>query len=199
MSGPAAVGMRVRTGRAVAVLLAGPSDAPQLVERRELRLWDPGVPESRQPFHAALGLSAEDSAQVLRRATTPAQRLARTGLGALLSTLDARQLAPVGVGLVVGSLRDPAAVASPHMQAHAAEGALFREVLEAAAREHALPCHAHLERDVLRDAGVALGLPTDALQHTLAALGRVAGRPWRADEKHATTAAWIALAKTATS
>jgi hypothetical protein len=194
VSPPAAVGARVRTGRAVAVLLAGPREHPRWVERREIRLWDPEVPESQQPYHAALGLSGSEAEGVLRRATAPAGRLAGAGLDALLATLRDRTLTPVGVGLVVGSLRDPARVASPHMRAHAAEGALFREVLEAAARERGLPCRAHLEGSVLSDASVALGHPEETLRGTLAELGRVAGRPWRADEKNAAAAAWVALA-----
>jgi len=47
-----AVGFRVKSGWAAAVVLSGPSSSPSVLHSRRIELSDPAVPESRQPFHA---------------------------------------------------------------------------------------------------------------------------------------------------
>jgi hypothetical protein len=66
-SGHAAIGFRVKSGSAVAVLVAGPLPAPQVLDRRVLALCDPDVPESRQPYHARMGTLETDERKVERR------------------------------------------------------------------------------------------------------------------------------------
>src|SRR5262249_45441581 len=51
---PVAVGIRIKTGRAIAVALAGTAKAPRFLARCELLLHDPDDPASYQPWHAAL-------------------------------------------------------------------------------------------------------------------------------------------------
>ena len=53
----ATIGFRVKTGRAIAAVVAGPVLSPRLLERREVQLWDPALPETRAPYHAALELA----------------------------------------------------------------------------------------------------------------------------------------------
>jgi hypothetical protein len=50
------------------------------------------------------------------------------------------------------------------------------------------------ERDLYEHAAKALGRTPDALRAALAELGKVAGRPWGAEEKCAALAGWSALA-----
>jgi hypothetical protein len=95
---------------------------------------------------------------------------------------------------VVGSLIDPAAVANPHIRAHALEGRLFRTILEDALRSAKLACAMILERETYLKAAAALGRTEDQVKRTVSALGRSAGGPWRADEKLAAAAAWLRLA-----
>jgi hypothetical protein len=52
-----------------------------------------------------------------------------------------------------------------------------------------------LERDAPGRARSALRRSEAKLKETLAALGKEIGRPWRADEKAAALAAWVALAE----
>ena len=42
MASAAAIGFRTKTGRAIAVALAGPVEEPELLWRREVALIDPG-------------------------------------------------------------------------------------------------------------------------------------------------------------
>src|SRR5712692_1283563 len=62
----AALGFRVKSGWAAAVLLAGPVESPQLIDRRIVQLCDPTVPESKQPYHAKMGTLQTDEAIVER-------------------------------------------------------------------------------------------------------------------------------------
>src|SRR5207237_1207812 len=54
MSAQAAVGFRVKSGWATAVLLVGPARAPRVADRRASELSDPAAPTSRQPYDAVL-------------------------------------------------------------------------------------------------------------------------------------------------
>ena len=99
-----------------------------------------------------------------------------------------------GVGIVGAADRNLEKIGSTHIRAHAAEGVLFREVLEVAAVANDLPNRLFNERDLDETAELELKLPIAKIKAQLAEMGRVAGSPWRADEKAAATAAWLALA-----
>ena len=189
----AAIGLRVKTGRAIAVLLAGPVAEPRILGRREVALADPALPDTRQPYHAALELPEREGAAVVARAREAIEALAAAAVAALAAELRAAKLRPVGVGLAVSSDVDPATLGNLHVRAHASEGRLFRQVLEQGARAARLPSLVLLEREALGRASAALRRSEAKLQSTLAELGRSVGRPWRADEKVAALAAWMAL------
>ena len=50
------IGLRVKTGRAIAVLLRGPADAPTVLKRGELMLADSNEPDTWQPYHVVMDL-----------------------------------------------------------------------------------------------------------------------------------------------
>jgi hypothetical protein len=190
----AGLGFRVKTGRAIAVALAGPPDAPRLVARREVSLVDPALPESKFPYHAALELSEAKGEAFLRRARKGVEAVAVRAVAELARELRGEGLTPCGVGLAVASDTDPATLGNPHMRAHASEGRFFREVVAAGADAAGLPWLVVLERNVLAEAAAAARKKPDALRDALAEFGRAAGKPWRADEKTAALSAWLALA-----
>ena len=143
-----AIGMRVKTGRATALVMAGTRAAPRLLERRELQLHDPKVPYSGQPHHAALELDEKKAAPITRRALETVRALGRSELEAAIRAVAAAGHELRGLGLVVGSLGDPAKLGNPHVRAHALEGRLYWEVLADAARELDTPCAVIAERDL---------------------------------------------------
>ena len=96
--------------------------------------------------------------------------------------------------LVVGSVIDPQQVANPHIRAHANEGQLFRTVVEEALRSHGVRCDVIVEKQLAAKAKAALPLAQSAIEQTVLGFGKAIGGPWRADEKAAATAAWLALA-----
>src|SRR5438552_3041453 len=143
----AAVGFRVKSGWATAVLLAGPAAAPRVVDRRVIELSDPAVPTSRQPYHAVMGASGGDAgARLEKHLTKLVERVTRRSVRRLLQAYRRAGHPARRAGLVVGSVIDPARIANDHIRAHALEGRLFRTVLERAVRSFRLPCAVIVER-----------------------------------------------------
>ncbi len=72
----AAIGFRVHTGWSTAVILTGTRVSPRIVERRRVELCDPSVPDSRAPYHAALGRPEAEGAVIVERAEEKAAAVA---------------------------------------------------------------------------------------------------------------------------
>jgi hypothetical protein len=189
-----ALGTRVKTAKAVTVLLTGPVRAPRVADRRTIALWDPAVPDSRHPHHPALELPEAEAARVVARACAAARWASLGALRGLLEDLRERGARPGRIALVVASRTDPAAIANAHMRAHALEGRLFCDLLEEAARNCGLSSFVVTERELLGAAADTLGLAAAELPRRLVELGTALGPPWRADEKAAALGAWLALA-----
>ena len=84
-------------------------------------------------------------------------------------------------------------MANPHIRAHAHEGQLFRTVLEDALRARDVDCDVIVDKQLAARAAKDLGRPASAVSRTVAAFGKTLGGRWRAEEKAAATAAWLAL------
>jgi len=177
------------------VVLAGTAAAPHVLEHHSLELWDPDVPDSRQPYHAGLGLDAKAGDPIVKRACEAARAMALVAVQKLVAGVRAVGCEPRGVGLVVGSDGDPTKIANPHVRAHASEGRLFREILEAGAAACELPCFVLVDHDAYDEAAKELRRNADSLQRAVTELGRNLPGPWRAEEKTAALAAWVALAR----
>jgi len=175
------------------VLVEGPARSPRVLDRRAIELSDARVPTSRQPYHAVRDASRGEAVKLERRLRGLVERVTQRSLAALLKEYR-RQGQPVRrVALVVGSLIDPAKIGNDHIRAHALEGQLFRSALERAARAARLPCTTLVERALYDTAATRLKRSPAALRRTVTDLGGALGGPWRADEKAATLAAWLAL------
>ena len=188
----AAIGFRVKSGYAVAVAVTGRAESPAALLRHRVELSDPAVVETRQPFHAAFGTAQEDPA-IIERLVKIIEGCAKRSLAALL---DAGELAAHqvrGSCLVVGSTIDPAAVANPHIRAHASEGRLFRSVVEQTLASRGIECSVIVEKQLAAEASSRLKRPKPDITRTLVEFGRNLGAPWRTDEKAAALAAWLAL------
>jgi hypothetical protein len=181
-----AVGFRVKSGFAIAVTLEGPASAPSAVSRRVIEMSDSAVPETRQPYHDGLFRTEEDAGKIARRVKI-VKRCAAKSIAALLKDTGATR-----AGLIVGSLIEPEKVGNPHIRAHASEGRLFRTVLQDALTSRGVRCEVIVEKQLpARSAG--LQCPVREIVRTLDGFGKALGSPWRADEKAAATAAWLAL------
>jgi hypothetical protein len=191
---PVCIGLRAKTGRAIAVALVGPPDSPRVVKRCELKVWDPRVPATFQPYHEVLELPWERAQVAVRRIATKIEAVASRALSQLVKEVEADGFVVRAVGVVGAGDRNLEKIGSTHIRAHAAEGVLFRQVLEFAASANKLRSRRFDERSLDEMATLELRRSSLEIKDTLAAMGRDAGSPWRADEKAAATAAWVSLA-----
>ena len=188
-----AIGFRVKSGRAIAVVLAGPPGSPQVLARREIKLCDPAVPDSIQPYHAALEMPGAKADKAIERLVKIVRRATSASVGDMIKEWRGAGHKICGAGLVVGSLIDPATIKNDHIRAHALEGQLFRVSVEEALQSNRLTSVAIPERDVYSRAAATLAKSEDELKRVVSELGRAVGGPWRADEKTAALVAWMAL------
>lgn len=191
-SDTAAVGLRVKSGYATLVLLAGSASEPRVADRRRIELSDPARPESRQPFHATFGTARTDR-RSLDRLIHVVERCTHRSVADAIHEYQAKRYLPLAAGLVVGSDIDPATIANPHIRAHASEGRLFRRVATEALEGAGLTCSAWIERRLYADAAERLGRTETEVKRVVAELGRGIAGGWRADDKAAALAALLAL------
>jgi hypothetical protein len=191
----AALGFRVKSGWAAVVLLTGTARSPQLSDIGRIELCDPRRPETRQPYHAAMGKLETDSRKLNQR-----ERIVRTmsqqSLTKLLKAYEQKEIRIRRAALVVGSQIDPAEIANPHIRAHALEGQLFRSAVEQALHDHEICTDVLLERDAYPSVAARLKQSIDDVKRAIQDLGRsmAAKRgPWRAEQKLAAIAALFVL------
>jgi hypothetical protein len=192
-SSTTAIGCRVKSGWATMVLLAGPVDSPHVLDRRRIELSDPSVPDTIQPYHAALH-AERTNPDTVEQLTQLVARCAQQELTGLVRAYRAMGHQPTRIGIVVGSTIDPATIANPHIRAHSQEGRLFRTVVATAAKRLGIASAVLVERELYATAARTLGGSQGRLQRAATDLGRTVGRPWAAQEKTAVVAAWLALA-----
>lgn len=190
---PAALGFRVKSGWAMSVLLTGPASAPKLIQCRAVLLSDPKTPQSKQPYHAAFELPEREAKAVVRKLTKVVADAARKSVRELLYEAIELQYEVRGAGLVVGSLVDPATLHNEHIRAHGLEGQLFRTALEDVLRKHEISCNVLLEKTAYTTASPALRKSAEETKKCIAGMSESHEGSWRAEEKLAALAAWVAL------
>src|SRR5258708_21205669 len=124
-----AIGLRAKTARAIAVVLGGASDAPLVLKKFEMKLADPKVPATAQPYHEVMDLPWEESEKAVRKSARPIEAIARKALAQLIKELQSAGMKVSGVGIVGALDKDLARIGNFHIRAHAAEGVLVCRVL----------------------------------------------------------------------
>jgi hypothetical protein len=187
-----ALGFRVKSGWAAAVLLAGPAESPQLVDRRIIQLRDPAVPESKQPYHAGMGILQTDEKKV-ERLQKVIVKAAQASVADWIKFIKTSRHQVRQAKLVVGSDIDPARIGNPHIRAHALEGRLFRTVLADALDRHGISSSIILEREAYKQGAEILKRSEKNLKRALTDLGKSLDGSWQSNDKLASLASWIAL------
>lgn len=193
---PAALGFRVKSGWAMAALLTGNSDHPRIVKCGPILLSDAKVPQTKQPFHAALELPEKQGRALKGKLCKVVAKAARESVKALLKEAAAAGYRVSGAGLVVGSLVDPMTLHNDHMRAHGLEGELFRTVVAEALAGEKIPYRVLVEKEAYRGAGKLLGKSPEETKRVIASLGKSREGSWRAEEKLAALGAWAMLEAT---
>ena len=192
MRSHAALGFRVKSGWAAAVLLTDSAHLPQLCDVQRIDLSDPRLPETRQPYHAAMGRLETDTRKINRRVDV-VRRIAEKSIAKLLAGYRQQNFTIKRAALVVGSRIDPHSVTNPHIRAHALEGQLFRSVLQESLHAHRILSDVLIERDAYARAAVQLKQSNENVRRVIQKFGRDTKAPWRAEQKLAAVAAWVAL------
>ncbi len=172
----AALGFRVHSGWAAAVVLCGPLDAPVVVDRRKIQLVKIFSYTFRQPYHTAAKMPRQDAIKFIRGVQSDAKRLALAS-GRALPVLEQ--------------------ILASHALIHTADGELFRDSLRAACARCGLPLQGIREKVLFATASKAFGLQPAALKRRIAAFGKSLGPPWSQDEKFAALGAWLSLTRQA--
>jgi hypothetical protein len=189
----AGIGLTVRAGRAVVVVLTGTRRAPAIVLRHEIDLGDPWLPESLHPYHRELGDPSPAAAAVRRRGCSAARRSTRRALRTFVRDMRSHGFHARDAGVVTPIVRDPARVAGAHARAHAAERALYVDAVLAALRACGVRAEILLDRTVRSTAVRRLRRPRRDVDASLRTFSHTVGTPWRAQEKAAVLAAWMSL------
>jgi hypothetical protein len=188
----ASIGFRTKTAKAIAVAVTDRS-SPEFVQRWNLELYDPKVPETGQPHHEVMELPWPKAQLAVRRYEKLIEDVAAERLRTLLEELRSRDVHVRSIGVVGSPDRNLEKIGNRHIRAHAAEGTLFRHAVEVAATRCKVSCRQFSDRGFEDLALQELRCTSQQVKAVMGAIGRSAGRPWRADERAAATAAWIVL------
>ncbi|HET6551916.1 MAG TPA: hypothetical protein VFG49_00100 [Dyella sp.] len=185
-----AIGLKAHSGWAVAVAVGLPDGQVQLVDRCRLSLVDSRSGAwARQPYHAAEGMPPVRAEAIVREGIEGARQASAQGVSALIGQLHDAGHEIAGGAVLTGSPM-PAwtteQILAVHIRMHQAEGQLFPDALAAAVCACGLPLGLLREKELDELAPSACPW-TDAV----AALGKWAGPPWGADQKHAALAALV--------
>lgn len=177
-----AVGLRVKLGWALGVVVTDAGGAPAVVARVDLRFTaDDGV----YAYHQAMDVEPGRRAAVV---ATASARAADAAAERLAEVADEHGITCVGVVVGRGVRRIPLErIMASSQLFHTAEAEVLQEGLVAACARLLLPCEHMTFAAAEADEGWGV----------VSGLAKTAGRPWRKDEKLATTAGWHALRRLA--
>jgi hypothetical protein len=194
----ATLGFRVHSGWAVAVALCGPLDSPLVIDRRRIQLVKTFTYTFRQPYHTAEKMPVKDAAKFISSVRSEATRLALSSLRSVQKDLAAQECKITRCALLLASgraLPQLEQILASHALIHTADGELFRGALRAACARSRLALEAIREKELFEIASNALGVSPAMLTRRIADFGKSFGPPWTQDEKFASLAAWLTLAR----
>jgi hypothetical protein len=191
MAAMKAVGLRIKSGFAIAAVVSK-SGAGWVIEAiRTVALSTAELPQTRFPYHPTIELPEGQGTALSDKAVKEVRRTAASEMRKLLQENAGIKCA----AMVVGSVIDPDSLGNPHVRVHALEGKLFRDVVAAALAEQDIDCGVLVERDAYAKVAAAAAIQEQRLRTQIAGLGQGRIKPWRSEEKLATLAAWWQLQK----
>jgi len=191
MAAMKAIGLRIKSGFAIAAIVSRSGAGCAIEAVRTVALSTEELPQTRFPYHPTIELPERQGAALSDKAVKEVRRTAASEMGKLLQEHAGIKRA----AMVVGSVIDPDSLGNPHVRVHALEGKLFRDVVAAALAEQGIDCGVLVERDAYTKVATAASTQEQRLRTQIAALGQGRIKPWRSEEKLATLAAWWQLQK----
>jgi len=193
----AAFGIRVHSGWGALVAVAGNPAAAQVLTRSRITIVDRKA-GAAQPYHFAQGQSLAAAERHLAQCAASSERLAFEGLREAVDEIGRGGPAIAGCAILLASgraLPELSKVLASHPLIHTAEGEFFRQAFWKAAERLDIPVAGFRERDLEQQARSVFGKAAGHAASTIANLGKVMGPPWTADQKLATLAALLLLAR----
>jgi hypothetical protein len=176
----AAVGLRVKTGKAFAIAIAESNGRYRALTRSEVVLADPNAPNTVHPYHLEMDGDRAGAEAAVKRA----RKIGAAALKRLFDSVSEQERIE-SISVVVNTHTPPEKITSPHMRAHGKEGWLFREICEHAAEAYGIePTTLSIDE---------IPLAERVTQRVVGELGDAFGKPWTVDWKLACAAAWRAL------
>src|SRR4051812_8675114 len=164
--------------------------APCVLSKAEISLVDAKIPQTGQPYHVVMDLPWPEAERAVKKFARAIEKIAAKALARILREQQMNGVNMRGVGIAGAPDRELMRIGNPHIRAHAAEGVLFRHVLQTAAEANGLSWRAFSDRDFTRR---EFGSQPVALHQKIKELGRTVSPPWRTYEKEAAMAAWLVL------
>jgi len=194
----AALGFRAHSGRTTLVAMSLEEGSPHVLVRERPHLVKAFTYEFRQPYHTAKKKPAADAGDFIAGMRAEARALAHQAIRSVQATLQRQSYQVECCGLLLSSakpLPDLAQILASHALIHTADGELFRESLLHSSERCGLEMFTVKESELFDRASAALQLGSEELMRRLIQLGTGLGSPWTQDEKLATLAAWLSLAR----
>ena len=192
----AALGFRTHSGWACAILAVQSGLIVKIVARRRIALCDLNAESAKQPYHAAESMPFGKAERHIAKCREMTVKLADQALTALKRLCRAQKLELCGVCVIAASgrtLPELGVILSSHALIHAAEGEFYRDAMSDAAKAMKIKAHRLNVAEASSIIAARLGQSESALAKVLTEIGNSVGRPWTADEKLATLAAWSVL------
>jgi hypothetical protein len=194
----AAVGFRVHSGWSAIVAVSLEKTEPLVLRRQRAHLVKTFSYTFRQPYHTGEKMVFTEAGEFIAGVRMEAEELACKTLRAMEADLKEQgyQLDRVGLLLASGRpLPELQKILQSHALIHTADGELFREALRSASTRCGLRVACTKERELLERCAELFSLRPPVVLRRATELGKGLGAPWSHDEKFATLAAWLALAK----
>ncbi len=191
----AALGLRLHTGWAVAVIAGGDYEKPAVLVRRRIELMPAGDSIPRFVFHSAAELPSEEAPTFVAAASSAIEQSATKAIVELV----ALKLGPFQVqsaAIASGSSAVPddlSQILASHPLIHSAEAALFENIVARACASCGLHVVRFKGRELWHQTARTLGVDEATLREQIANYRQRAGSPWGADQKDAAAAAFLAL------
>jgi hypothetical protein len=192
----AAMGMRMHSGWGALVVVSNDHGRVSVIARERIEIVDENAGGKRQPYHYAQNLELKAAEKYLAECATESQRLACESIRALVEDLQSRGYRVTKCAVLTASGRELpplATIMRAHPLIHTAEGEFFRNAVCAACKSMKLAMSRVSERDIEKEAEIALGKAAIAAMKQIADAGKTLGSPWTQDHKKSALAAWMAL------
>jgi hypothetical protein len=190
--------IRVHSGWGALVVVAGNPAAAEILKRSRITIVDRKAAGGAQPYHFAQGQSLPAAERHLAQCAANSEKLAFEGLREVVDEIGHGVPAIAGCAILMASgraLPDLSKILASHPLIHTAEGEFFRQAFWKAAERLDIPVTGFRERDLAQEAQIAFGKAAGQAARTISNLAKVVGPPWTADQKLATLAALLLLAR----